>query len=184
MKFWISFIGYQAVWLGTVIGAGHALTWPGVLGFTVYATWQLASSRQRKADVLLMLAAIVLGMVLDGGLFHAGLLSYAPAWPAASAPPVWILILWATFALTFTQSLKYLQTRLWLAMLLGTVGGPLAYLAAAHSWQVVRFAQPKWPAVLWLAIGWGLATPLLAWLAARWTRTATPLPVALQEHTP
>lgn len=170
MRFWISLIGYQVVWFSAVIGAGHGLLWPGALAFVIYATWQVTTSGKGKADLLLMVAAAGLAMVLDGGLSHTGLLRYVGTTSLASVPPLWIFVLWATFALTFTQSLKYLQTRLWLAVALGAIGGPLAYLGAARGWQVVQFAPPQWPAGLWLAAGWGLATPLLAWLAARLTR--------------
>ncbi|WP_449424008.1 hypothetical protein [Rhodanobacter lindaniclasticus] len=37
MSFWLSLIGYQAVWFAAVIVAGHGLVWPGVLGTLVYA---------------------------------------------------------------------------------------------------------------------------------------------------
>lgn len=175
MNFWISVIGYQAVWFATVIGIGHGLRWPGLLGLTLYASWQLASSRRLKADLALMAVAILLGCLLDGGLQHFGLARYADAESPMGLPPAWILVLWAAFALTFTQSLTYLQTRLWMAALLGLIGGPLAYEGASRGWNVVTFGQPAWPALLWLAIGWGLAMPLLAWLA-RWVSRAGPSP--------
>ncbi|MFC5524343.1 DUF2878 domain-containing protein [Rhodanobacter ginsengisoli] len=182
MNFWISLIGYQLVWFACVIGAGHDLVWPGLLGLALYAAWQLSCSPSRVTDLKLMAAALLLGSLLDGGLIHFGVARYATAWPLASFAPVWILALWATFALTFTQSLTYLQTRPGLAALLGVIGGPLAYLGAARGWHVVSFAAPAWHALLWLAIGWGVATPLLAWLARAGSRTPTLNPLPLQER--
>ena len=35
MSFWLSLIGYQTVWFAAVIGAGHGLAWPGVVGMLV-----------------------------------------------------------------------------------------------------------------------------------------------------
>lgn len=175
MKFWASLIGYQLVWFAAVIGASHALTWPGALGMLIYAACQLATARHYRADLSLIATAIVFGSLLDGGLIHAGLISYAAAWPSPSFAPAWILALWITFALTFSQSLKYLQTRLWLAALLGLVGGPLAYLGAARGWHVVSFTEPEWRALACLGLGWALATPALAWLARRTASAATPL---------
>ncbi|OOG56477.1 DUF2878 domain-containing protein [Rhodanobacter sp. C03] len=184
MKFWISLIGYQLVWFGAVIGAEHGLAWPGVAGMLVYAACQLGVARHYKADLSLMATAIVMGFLLDGGLIRAGLASYAASWPSAAMAPAWILALWATFSLTFTQSLAYLQTRLWLAVLLGAIGGPLAYLSAARGWHVVTFADPSWRGLLCLGIGWGLATPALAWLARRGTATTAPVSISLQGHAP
>ncbi|MGH8369800.1 MAG: DUF2878 domain-containing protein [Gammaproteobacteria bacterium] len=172
MNFWISLIGYQIVWFSAVIGAGHGVIWPGLIAMLLYVSWQLSISRQRKADLLLILTAIVAGCALDGTLLNTGLLSYVVMSPLPMIPPLWILALWISFSLTFTQSLQYLQTRLWLAMLLGLFGGPLAYLGAARGWQVVTFATPTWHAITSLAIGWALVTPLLAWLARHWSRSS------------
>ncbi|KZC16889.1 hypothetical protein RHOFW510R12_03265 [Rhodanobacter sp. FW510-R12] len=167
MSFWPSLIGYQAVWFAAVIGAGHGMAWPGVLGMLVYAVAQLALARNIRVDLSLIAAATVLGVLLDGGMIRYGLVSYASGWPNPRLAPAWILALWITFALTFSQSLRHLQNHLWLAALLGLAGGPLAYLGAARGWQVVSFAEPAWRGLLVLAAGWALATPALAWLARR-----------------
>ncbi|MHB1059626.1 MAG: DUF2878 domain-containing protein [Rhodanobacter sp.] len=172
MRFWASLVGYQLVWFAAVIGAGRGLAWSGIAGMLLYAAVQLIAARHYKADLSLMATAIVLGLLVDGGLLNAGLASYAAPWPSAAMAPAWILALWATFAMTFTQSLCWLQTRLWLAALLGAVGGPLAYLSASRGWHVVSFADPAWRGLLWLGIGWALATPALAWLARRWSAGA------------
>ena len=167
MSFWLSLIGYQAVWCAAVIGAGHGTAWPGVLGTLVYALAQLALARNVRVDLGLMAAGLVLGFLLDGGMIRCGLASYAGGWPDPELAPAWILALWISFALTFSQSLRHLQNHLWLAALLGLLGGPLAYLGAARGWQVVSFAEPAWRGPLVLAAGWALATPALAWLARR-----------------
>jgi len=167
MSFWLSLLGYQAVWFAAVIGAGHGLVWPGVLGMLVYAGAQLLLARNVRVDLSLMAAGLLLGFLFDSALIRCGLVSYAGGWPGLAMAPAWILALWVTFALTFSQSLRYLQSRLWLAALLGLLGGPLAYLGAARGWHVVTFADPTWRGLLALAIGWALATPALAWLARR-----------------
>ena len=178
MNFWLSLIGYQVVWFAAVIGASRGMVWPGMLGMLVYALVQLFGARHYRMDLTLIAAALVCGFVLDGALVRTGLASYAAMWPSVAIAPAWILALWATFALTFTQSLRYLQTRLWLAALLGLIGGPLAYLGAARGWQVVSFATPAWHGLVVLAAGWALATPALAWLARRGmaARPNVPLP--------
>lgn len=184
MKFWASLIGYQLVWFAAVIGARRGLAWPGIAGMLVYAAAQLGSARHYKADLSLMATAIVLGLLVDGGLIRAGLASYAAPWPSTALAPAWILALWATFAMTFTQSLSWLQTRLWIAVLLGAIGGPLAYLSASRGWHVVSFADPAWRGLLWLSLGWALATPALAWLARHWSIAAAPTAISLQGDAP
>lgn len=165
MRFWASLAGYQLVWFTSVIGAGRGLAWPGIIAALLYAAAQLGAAHRYRADLSLMAMAIVMGLVFDGGLIHAGLARYAAQWPFSWVTPAWILALWTSFSLTFTQSLAYLQTRLWLAALLGAVGGPLAYFGAQRGWQAITFADPSWRALLYLSAGWGLATPALAWFA-------------------
>ncbi|MEO8746787.1 MAG: DUF2878 domain-containing protein [Rhodanobacter sp.] len=186
MSFWFSLIGYEAVWFVAVIGAGHGMAWPGVVAMLMYAAIQLIVARHYRVDLSLMATALVFGLVLDGALARTGLASYAATWTGVAIAPAWILALWMTFALTFSQSLRYLQTRLWLAALLGLIGGPLAYLGAARGWHVVHFSAPAWHGLLLLAIGWALATPALAWLARRGSRPSatTTLAAQMKESTP
>lgn len=173
MTFWPSLIGYQLVWFAAVIGAAHGAAWPALIGFAVYATIQLWLARRFRVDLSLAATAIVLGFLIDGGLIRTGMASYATPWPSPAFASAWILALWATFAMTFTQYLTWLQHRLWLAAVCGMIGGPLAYLGAARGWHVVTFASPNWHGLLWLAAGWALATPLLAWMARRGTQRPT-----------
>lgn len=176
MKFWISLVSYQVVWFVAVIGASHGLAWPGVLAMLIYATAQLMLARHYRVDLSLIGMALVFGFLLDGGLTRSGLASYAAAWPDLPIAPAWILALWVSFALTFTQSLSYLQHRLWQASLLGLIGGPLAYLGAGRAWHVVSFVEPSWRGLLVLGVGWALATPALAWLARRGMASSATLP--------
>lgn len=171
MMFWVSLVAYQTVWFAAVIGAAHGLVWPALVALLVYALGQWALSHTLRADLLLPTTAIVMGFLIDGTLAHTRMARYDAAWPSAALAPIWILSLWAAFSMTFTKSLAYLQKRLWIGALFGAIGGPLAYLGAARTFGVVRFAEPAWHGLLVLSVGWALATPALAWLAARWSTT-------------
>ena len=180
MTFWPSLIGYQLVWFAAVIGASRGVASPGVAAMLAAVVCQLALARRWKADLSLLVAAVVCGWLLDGGLIHWQLVRYAAPWPSAALPPAWILALWIAFALTFTQSLAWLQTRLWRAALLGLIGGPLAYLGASRGWRVVTFTDPAWHALLGLGLSWAAATPALAWLARRCSARKPPSLVSLR----
>jgi Protein of unknown function (DUF2878) len=162
-----NFLGYQIVWFSAVYGAAGGLAWPGVATALLFAIVQLALSRVRTADVLLMATAILVGSVLDGGLAYTTLVRYAAPWPALppGGAPLWILALWGAFALTLNHSLGCLRSRTYAAMALGAIGGPLAYAAAARV-QAVVFATPVWRPILILATGWALVLALLTLLAA------------------
>lgn len=172
-RFLGNLLGNQAVWFCAVIGAGQGHAWPAVVAAVVYCSWQFTLSSTRKADLRLMAVAVALGVVIDGGLGTLGWARYAAPWPGSTFAPAWILALWAAFTPTLTVSLVFLQRNAWVALAFGAIGGPLAYLGAARGFDAVTFTDPG-PAFVWLAIGWGLAMPLLSMLARRWTQPAAP----------
>ncbi len=169
MSFWTNLLGYQLAWFITVIGAGHGTVWPSVLASCAFVIWQVLASTTPGIQLRLLVVAVGLGIVVDGAFAISGWVRYAtpaPAWPPGAAP-VWILALWACFAMALNGSLRYLQGRLGVAFALGAIGGPLAYLGAQRGWQAVSFADPAWRGLLFVACGWALAVPLLAALAQR-----------------
>lgn len=167
MSFWIILTAYEVVWFTALIGAGRGLNWPGVVAAATFIAWRLAVSKQRSVETRLALVAFVFGLSFEGICVNAGLVRYAAPWPLACAP-LWLIALWVVFALTMLPLFGYLHARPWLAALFGALGGPLAYLAAARGWHVVVFVDPAWHGLLAVAIGWGIAMPLLCTLARRW----------------
>lgn len=172
MKFWANLIGYQIVWFGAVIGASRGNPWWGVALSAAFVTAQARASSSRRADLRLVAVALYGGMAVDGLLAASGWAQYVsprPALPMGGAP-VWILALWAAFAMTFNHSLAYLRDRPALAAVLGLVGGPLAYWGAARGWGAMTFVAPAWRSLAWLSFSWALAMVVLCRLAQRWER--------------
>jgi hypothetical protein len=185
LKIWANFIAYETVWFATVYSAGHDRALPGVLAAIVFACMQLSVSRQRAADFRLIATALLVGTVLDGALAVTGIIEYSstpPAVPPGGAP-LWILALWASFALTLNHSLRWLRGRPLLGAVLGAVGGPLAYISSSRLSGAVAFAAPEWRALLYLALGWSLAIGLLAYLAGRWARNPALAPTVTRRAT-
>ncbi|HWR87050.1 MAG TPA: DUF2878 domain-containing protein, partial [Acidiferrobacterales bacterium] len=94
-----------------------------------------------------------------------GWLAYPSGTLIAGTAPHWIVALWMLFAITLNVSLGWLKQRLFVAMLFGAIGGPLAYLGGAKL-GALSFAAPT-AALIALTIGWALFTPLLVMLARR-----------------
>ncbi|WP_395683293.1 DUF2878 domain-containing protein [Dokdonella sp.] len=174
MGFWANLLGYQAVWFAAVIGAARDAPWVGVGVAALFVALQLSASTERRSDLLLVLCALLVGIVLDGTLAGFGVLHYA-SHDALLPAPAWILAVWAAFAMTINHSFAFLRGRADWAVVLGAIGGPLAYLGAARGFGAVVFAAPAWHAVAMLAFGWAIALPLLALLAQRWHRRSRPV---------
>lgn len=169
MSFWLTFVGYEAVWFAAVVGAGRGLAWPGVLATLLFVAGRFSVSKQRGVEAALVAVALVIGLLLDAALVWTGVAHYAAPWPSPLAP-AWLTALWVAFALTIVPLFGYLHGRLALAAVFGAIGGPLAYLGAAHGWHAVALPAPSWRGLVTLAVGWGAAMPLLCWLARQGLR--------------
>ncbi|MGH8327504.1 MAG: DUF2878 domain-containing protein, partial [Steroidobacteraceae bacterium] len=183
---WGNFLGYEFVWFAAVIGAGHGEAWPGVGAALLFATWQLATARERMLDLRLIAAALVLGTCIDGVAEASGLIRYAAAARALppGGAPLWILALWVALALTLTRSLAWLRGRPLLGVILGAIGAPLSYLGAANGWHALVFARPAWQGLLWLAVTWAAAITTLIGLLTRGLRSSRAVRLPCRGHSP
>lgn len=158
---------FQVVWFATVAGAGAGMWWAGLPALAAFAIWQLPRSRWPRADLALLACGVALGLAVDSLLIAGGWLRFATPQPSPQFAPVWILVLWAGFALTVNHSLAFLKRRPALAMLFGGLGGPLAYLGAQRLFAAVAFTAPQWHVLAALAVAWAISMPLLAAIGAR-----------------
>jgi hypothetical protein len=166
MRFWANLVGYQLVWFAIVSSAGAGRAWLGICAVTLFVGAQLVASHERRADLGLAATAIACGLMLDGTLARSGVVQYAGNSGVLPAP-IWILALWAAFAMTLNHSLAWLRGRAVAAALLGGIGGPLDYLAAERASGAVAIPQPQ-TALVALALGWSIALAVLSTLASKW----------------
>ena len=166
MNVWINAALYQATWIAAIGGAARGWWWLGPLCAVLFAAWQLLGSSRNRTDPLLLLYAVLIGFAVDSAFAASGLIQYNAAVPWPQVAPVWIVALWASFALTLNHSLAYLKAHPSVAAALGALGAPLAYVAAARAGALV-LAAPQMTTVLVLGAAWALLTPALGLLAQR-----------------
>ncbi|MBV8657603.1 MAG: DUF2878 domain-containing protein [Burkholderiales bacterium] len=161
----MNFLAYQVGWFSTVLGAAHGIGWLGPLfvGGLTYRHVILATDR--RAEITMLVIVTFAGCLFDQLMLTAGWVSYpASDWPA-SLLPVWMVGLWLSFATTLNVSTRWLHKRSLLALLLGAIGGPLAYAGGARlgamSWS------PDHPVGLALGVGIGLLLPFQCLVAAK-----------------
>jgi hypothetical protein len=87
-----------------------------------------------------------------------------------------MIALWAVFATSLNLSMGFLKGRLWLAALVGGIGGPVSYLAGGRLGGL-EMADPAL-ALGVQALGWAVLLPLLSHLATQLDGTSpAPSPV-------
>ncbi len=155
---------FEAGWLACVIGgSGIALfvVPPLLLG---HWYWLARGAREWQGIAL----GTALGVSVDSALHAAGVFVFSGAFVVdgvALGVPLWLGLLWLLFLTTFNHALRWLRGRLWLATLLGALGGPSSYLAGVYL-GAAGFGLSTLPALLLLAAVWAVLTPLLVQIMA------------------
>ena len=154
----INFIFFQLIWFVCIIGAATNETHSAVAFSLLIILFHLYLTKDKKNELKILLLASILGFLFDGFLLKNELVLYANHGWSYSITPLWIIVLWMGFAITLNSSLSWLKKKIKLSVLLGAIGGPLAYLAG-EKLNAVTILSPN--AIIVIAIGWGIITPLL-----------------------
>jgi hypothetical protein len=159
-----NFIGFQAGWFASILGAAAGRPWLGPIAVIVLVIGNMSVRRRWTSDATLYIVAGLLGYLADSALVLVGAMSF-PDHAALGRPgTVWMAMMWMNFATTLQASLGWLKGRYVLAAGFGLIGGPLAYWAGERFGAVTLAG---WPALGAVGIEWLLATPLLVWIAQR-----------------
>lgn len=154
---------FQAAWFAAVLGAARGVLWLGPLMLLPVLGIHLALAKDRAGEVKLLAAAGILGFLFDTSLVAGGVFLPVPDLFPRPLSPLWMISLWVNFAATLNVSMAWLRGRYLVAALFGALGGPLAYYSGAKLGATE--ALPTLNDILVLAVGWGIMTPLLVWLA-------------------
>jgi hypothetical protein len=167
---WPTLVAYQVAWIACVGGGARGWTWPGALGAALVMACAATMPGARGKRVAFALQWAALGAACDLALAASGWLQF-PAPAAAIGPlPVWMALLWLSFAPCLPLLARWLAHRPVLAAALGALGGPLAYLGAVGMDAVRVDGAAGWLAI---AVEYGCITPLAARAAARRGLTAS-----------
>ncbi len=158
---YVKFALFQGVWLACALGAAADSALPGTLAAMVLLALHLATATRMGPAVGAVLAAAILGLILETLFLRLKVLGFSAPWPLDGLAPVWIVALWASFAATSDSAFKVLGRAPYLkAALAGAIAGPLSYLAGEKLGALVIQA-PRWQGFCVLAAAWAVAYPLL-----------------------
>jgi hypothetical protein len=160
---------FQLVWVTTVFGVAHDRLWPGMAILSFFLIINTTISATARVDLTLATIAVTLGAAIDTVFIRAGLLSFEMNLPWLGFAPIWILILWANFALILNNGLQWMQGHYKIAAILGFIGGPLSYLGGIGLGAGELHVAPL-TAFLIIGSCWAIVTPLLLMAARELTR--------------
>ena len=78
-------------------------------------------------------------------------------------------MLWMFFAMTLNHSLAWLSQKIYISILFGALGGPLAYIAGEKLGAITLLSANS---IITLSIGWAFITPALLIIANKLNRNA------------
>lgn len=116
----------------------------------------------KNSELLFVASVTAVGIALDQVLFKAGVFRIDGA---AAYAPLWLSCLWPVLATTFMHAFESLQKHLWLAAVVGAIGGALSYIAGTRL-SNVEFASAETGPLVMAAL-WFVVMPALLLLARR-----------------
>jgi len=164
---------FKLVWLASLLGVAAGYAWLGILTLTLFITWHAATAPTARADFAIALTAMLVGVLLDSLYVSSGLIAYKGELIWSDGAPLWILALWANFALTFNGCLQWLKERRMLAAGLAMVCGPLSYYGGIRLGTATVTGNDIALYAL-IGLGWSVAVPLLLWLLSRYEKKLRP----------
>lgn len=158
---------YQAVWFAAVYSASRSsllLLGPAVLIVGLALQLVLWRSLFKRALVMLVAASLA-GVMIDGALTLAGVLVPFRQVLPYPLPPLWLLTLWAGFGVYMATGLELMYGRPRLAAIAGLVCGPLAYRGGVP-FGALELGTNAWLSLAIIGAVWAVAFPFLLALAA------------------
>ncbi len=154
----LHFIAFKLCWLALIY-------WQYLLIVPVVLYWAFAMVRLHHKARLAVLLITLCGVLLDSLLIASGWLSFV----GANMLPVWMIVLWACFALMLVQVLADMLRYKWLAALFGALGGPLAYWGGSALGGQLLY-QPVLELSLVLALCWSLLLTIFVHYRFLWSK--------------
>lgn len=166
---------FKAAWLITIFAAAASMPIAGAAAVAAAVAVHVLRSDKRRAELVLLGAAGLVGLVWESLLVATGVLQYESGFLLEGLAPYWIVGMWILFATTLNVGLRWLQKSTLVAALVGAIGGPMAFLAGQKA-GAVGFADPVVSLAV-IGVGWMVLLPVMVRIAARVVGTA-PAPAA------
>lgn len=150
-SFWITnFLLFQACWFCSAFLNGYA---DSITPLLLIVHFILTPSPRKDAYLLLLLP---IGLMVDAFQIYAGLFSVG-----SDFLPIWLVVLWSMFIVSFNHSLKWLDNlSVFLLVIVGAIGGASSYWGGMKV-GVIEPLQSSGIVTLSLMLAWAFVLPTL-----------------------
>lgn len=162
----INFALYQTGWLIIVAAAAKGRPWHGSAAGLFLILVHLILAGERKPEVLNVLGIGLVGTLVDTIQAFFGVFVFESGYWSYWVVPFWITVMWMQFATLFHYALSWLAGRYLLAAILGSMGGPAAFLTGERLGGVV-FPYGQAYSLSVLAVVWAVVLPVVVWISYR-----------------
>jgi hypothetical protein len=165
MNLILNFAVFHLGWLACVVGAASNMSLLGSLVAILLIAVHLFRVADFRTEFYLIVAAMLIGFIWETLLLSQQWLAYAGASLGSSLAPYWLVIMWALFATTINASMAWMKDRWLLAVVMGAIFGPMAFIAGEKLGAVEFLDNQR--ALIALSFGWAILMPLILWVAAK-----------------
>ena len=162
-----NFISFQAIWWLCVLSAKPGLSAAVFVAVLIYTLLHL-SFVEGWPQLLPLFVTAMLGAVADQFAYQLQWILFENHTQWTGYIPPWMLALWLAFATTLNVSMRWMQHKYGLALVLGAIFGPLAYLGA-QSLGAIQLPSPY--SLVWFGFEWAALLPLMLWLRYRFNQS-------------
>mgnify|MGYP000978026913 CR=1 FL=1 len=165
----VNFSLFQLGWFVCILGASWNQLYVALGLSSLILLVHLHITNYKNNDLKLLVFSGFIGFLFDGALQYNGMILYNnPGWNFPLTP-LWIVMLWLLFSVTLNHSLAWLRQKIYISILFGALGGPLAYIAGEKLGAITLLSSNS---IIILSIGWAFITPVLLIIANRLNRNA------------
>ena len=123
--------GHQFTWLMCIFGELlYSSYLPGLIFGTLFLFLSFIDSDNKKKFILILLYISIPGYLFDSTLVYLNIYNFETSFQIGLLP-IWMLILWPSFAILFNEVFKFLEKYKLIAICLSAILGPLSYYSGS-----------------------------------------------------
>ena len=123
--------GYQLTWLMCVFGElKYSNYMPGLICGLIFLSLSFINSKNKNKFILILLYVSIPGYLFDSILVYSKIYTFETSLNFGLLP-IWMLILWPSFAVLFNEVFNFLAKYKLIAIFLSGILGPLTYFTGS-----------------------------------------------------